>query len=120
MEEVTYLQAGDVSVTSARIQIGSQTFATRNVGSVRIDHKGRAFWPLLLVMLGVFLMFGAESRVFGFLLAAIVLALWWWGSKPKATLVLLAGGGEVKALTSTDKAAIDQLHAAVVQAISAR
>lgn len=37
MEEITYMNAPGATVTSTRIAIGAQTFATRNVGSVAIQ-----------------------------------------------------------------------------------
>lgn len=123
MEEITYLNAPAATVTSSRITIGAQTFATRNVGSVAVETVDKPGWPLwagiigLLLVLGTWRDFGAGT-IMGCVLLAAAVSIW---LKPATLrLKLHAGGGEIVALESTDRASINAMHAAIVSAISAR
>jgi hypothetical protein len=123
MEEITYLNAPGATVTSTRIAIGAQTFATRNVGSVAIETAKKPSWPLWVGIIGAFMVVGTwrdfgAATIMGVVMLAAAGAVMF---KPASlTLKLHAGGGEIIALQSTDKAAIQALHDAIVQAISAR
>lgn len=120
MEEVQYLQQGAFLVTSTRIEIAGQTFAVRNVGSVKVTKPGL---PWLAILVGVFaLLSGLASRGeawFAFVIAAAC-AVWAWQQMRLRKLVLVSGGGEVVALKSTDGSAVEGLRSAIAQAISAR
>lgn len=119
MEEKTYLKTADASVTSSRIAIGKQTFATRNIGSVRLAETSGSRWPYVVMLIGAVMASSPSSRFMGLviLLAAAVAA---WTNRGKYTLVLMAGGGEVSAYASRDKDAMQKLHDAIVDAISSR
>lgn len=124
MEETTYLESPGASVTSTRITIGNQTFATRNVGSVAVAEVPKPKWPILVRLVGAAMAAGALSggfsatTVMGLSMvagAAVVLF-----SPAKLRLKLNAGGGEIMALETKDRAVIDALHQAIVKAIAAR
>lgn len=61
MEEITYLNAPGATVTSTRIAIGAQTFATRNVGSVAIETAKKPSWPLWVGIIGAFMVVSAPG-----------------------------------------------------------
>lgn len=117
MDEKTYLSEGTNLVTSTRIQIGGQTFALRNVGSVRVDQRRRK-WPPFLLMFFALPAFAyawwAAVAVIGGALGLL------WLAFAQRQLVLVTGGGESIALVSTKPAALERLRAAIAQAISVR
>jgi hypothetical protein len=118
MDEVEYLKGGSILITSTRIEIGGQTFAVRNVGSVKVTKPGT---PWIVGGLGVFVGLSAVlSQQWGMLLITAGAAAWVWQQMRTRRLVLVSGGGETVALTSTDKATVEKLRAAIAQAISAR
>ena len=118
MEEVEYLKGGSVLVTSTRIEISGQTFAVRNIGSVKVTQPGA---PWIVGLIGV--VFGLAAiggQQWFLLLFAAGAAAWVWQQMRTRRLVLVSGGGETVALTSTDKATVEKLRSAIAQAISAR
>jgi hypothetical protein len=118
MEEVEYLKGGSILVTSTRIEIGGQTFAVRNVGSVKVTQPGT---PWIVGGLGVLFGFAAvNSQQWLMLLFTAGAAAWVWQQIRTRRLVLVSGGGETVALTSTDKVTVEKLRGAIAQAISAR
>lgn len=117
MEEQQFLKAGTCLVTSSRIEIDGQTFAVRNIGSVKVTSKNRPWAAILLGLFGI----GAfkTNEIFGSCL--LVLAAYvGWKTLAERKLILVSGGGEVVALTSTKGAQVEALRAAIAQAISAR
>lgn len=125
MEEVTYLESPGASVTSARITIGNQTFATRNVGSVAVETVSKPNWPIYVGLIGAAMTIsGATGKDFGasgVMGVAILIGCGAVAFAPtKLRLKLMAGGGEVVALESTNKTAVNALHQAIVKAIAAR
>lgn len=119
MEEKTYLQDANVSVTSSRIAIGKQTFATRNVGSVRMEKTASPKWPYVVLVFGLLMMVGPSQRELGGIIA-MVAAFAVWANRGKHQLVLVAGGGEVRAFESRREADVQMLHDAIVEAIATR
>lgn len=123
-EEHIYLETEGCTVTSARIVIDGQTFATRNVGSVRVDNLTIPTWAVLLAAVGAAFMYsGLKSGSWAVITVGAVLVT--WGAKRindgrGQRLMMMAGAGEVAALTSRDKAKISQIHTAIAQAISSR
>lgn len=122
--ETVYLDADGCTVTSARIVINGQTFATRNVGSVRVEDLRMPTWSIALAAVGgFFLVSGIKSDAWGVIIFGAILAA--WGAKRAndgrgQRIMMMAGAGEVAAIASTDKALIDRIHSAIAQAISAR
>ena len=125
MEEVEFLRTGTLLVTSSRIELDGQTFAVRNVASVKVTKPGRPTFTMLFA--GIFALAALSSMIGGTWGAAFALALiaaafgaYAWQQLSSRRLVLLSGGGEVVALTSRNTAAIEAVRAAIAQAISAR
>lgn len=119
MEEHIYLQTQGISITSARITIGSQTFATRNVGSVRLEETQGARWPWAVMLLGALMAASPSARFMGVVVLALG-AFAAWSNRSKYKLVLIAGGGEVSAYADHNRQAIELIHEAIVKAISVR
>jgi len=119
MEEQEFLRNGTTLVTSTRIEIDGQTFAVRNVGSVKVTTPGRPWFAAILGILGVSLAAQEQSRWVGVLFLGAAGA-WIWQKVRQKSLVLVSGGGEVVALTSTDGAAVESLRSAISKAISGR
>lgn len=124
MDEITYLNTTSATVTSSRIVIGAHTFATRNVGSVVVQTVDKPGWPIYIGLIGAAMLIGSVtsgfgvSGVMGFVMLAAAAGVLF--SPQKLKLKLVAGGGEVVALETTDRIAINALHQAIVQAISVR
>ena len=119
MEEEEFLRDGATLVTSTRIEIGGQTFAVRNVGSVKVTTPGRPWIAALLGLIGISFAAQKDIRVFGLLIVGAA-GVWIWQQLRMKRLVLVSGGGEVVALKSTNGAAVEALRAAISKAISAR
>lgn len=118
MEERVFLQAGDMMVSSSRIEVNGQTFATRNVGSVKVHEPGTSKLAILIAIIGAAAMAGGSS-VFG-LCALAVGGIWAYTTMMRREVRLVAGGGEVLALQTTDKGLAEKLRAAIAEAISVR
>lgn len=117
MDETKFLERAGVLVTSTRIDIDGQTFAIRNVGSVKMA-KAAKTWPVWLMLalaagslpsrnwwvVGMFLGFA------GFQLYRVLNV---------RALVLVTGGGEQTAYTGK-RTAVEEIRAAVAQAIASR
>lgn len=119
MEEKEYLRNGTTLVTSSRIEIGGQTFAVRNVGSVKVTTPGRPWGAILIAVIGLAMMPGRDTRTVGFIVLAVA-AGWAWYKMRERSLVLVSGGGETVALKSSDGKAVETLREAIAQAISGR
>lgn len=118
MEEIEYLRQGKILVTSTRIEIDGQTFAVRNVGSVKVDKPGLP-WIAALLLVGC-LASAASGAPLGVLAFALVPAVWIYQQVRQRQLVLITGGGEVMALKSTNGAQVESLREAIAKAIAVR
>jgi hypothetical protein len=117
-EEKVFLNEPYASVTSSRIVIAGATYATRNVGSVRLETIGRPSWPFVLIAMAVFpLVKGAYDWA---LIIALVGGVFAYVKGPKAKLHLMAGGGELLAIEDSNFQMVQTIHQAVVEAISTR
>lgn len=119
MDERVFYEGGGASVTSTKIVINGNTYATRNVGSVRVAVNPAARGVgIVLAVIGVFALF-STAPMFGLVMMAIgaVVAM---VAKARATLLLMAGGGESVAIESSDVGVVNALHGAIVEAISVR
>lgn len=120
MEEVEYIRSGKMLVTSTRIEIDGQTFAVRNVGSVKVVKPNA---PLISgIISGVLVIAGLTnfgSMWFALLLGAGLAAYAFQQTRTRS-LVLVSGGGEVIALRTTNGAAVEALRAAIAKSIAGR
>lgn len=117
-EEKIFLNEPYASVTSAKIVIAGSTYATRNVGSVRLETIGRPTWPFVIMAMAIFpLPSGAYDWALIIALVGGVLA---YVKGPKAKLHLVSGGGEQLAIEDSNFAMVQTIHNAVVEAISTR
>lgn len=118
MEEQVFMNDGSVSITSSRVVIDGQTFATRNIGSVSVKDRDIGIAPLFLAAVGIAC--GANGyAIWAFLWIAAATYLIWQRVSEK-TLVIVAGGGETVAMKTNDSARAMKVHDAVIQAISVR
>jgi len=118
MEETTIFQEGSSLVTSSRIEIDGQTFAVRNVGSVKVDKPGRPWFAGFLFVVGLAMLPG-KAWVGGVMLVGAT-GFWIWQQVRMRTLVLVSGGGETVALKSTNGLLVESLRRSIAQAISTR
>ncbi len=81
MDETTYLDVPGATVTSSRIVIGEHTFATRNVGSVRVQEVDKPKWPIYIGLIGGAMLISSisggfsASGVMGFVMVAAAAAV---------------------------------------------
>jgi hypothetical protein len=118
VDEKVFLQNGGITVTSSRIEINGQTFATRNVGSVKVDEPGMSRLAILFMIIGVSAMAGKAWEV-GFFFVAVG-GVWAYMTLMRRELKLVAGGGEVLALKTSNKVLAEQVRRAIAEAISVR
>lgn len=118
MEEVEYLRQGGLLVTSTRIEIAGQTFAVRNVGSVKVNKPGVPWLAAVVIVVAVIASIGGAG--WGGWLVALAAAAWMYQQMRTRSLVLITGGGEVLALKSTNGQQVEALRSAVAQAIAVR
>lgn len=118
MDEIEYLREGGAVVSSTRIEINGQTFAVRNVGSVKVTRPNRPWGALVVGVIGAAVAIGSSGLAGAIILGAA--AAWAWQQMRTRSLVLVTGGGESTALKSTDGALVERLRQAVAQAISVR
>lgn len=110
--------ARGVRITSSRIDIDGQTFAVRNIGSVKVTRPGRPLLAAVVLVFGLALL-AADSPVAGLIIAGAA-AAWIYQQMRARSLVLVSGGGEQTALRSTDAAHIETVRSAIAQAIAGR
>nr|WP_316642862.1 DUF6232 family protein [uncultured Roseateles sp.] len=119
MDEAEFLREGAILVTTNRIELDGQTFAVRNIGSVKVTRPGTPIWALVVGILGAAMGANPDTRIFG-VMVLLAAGLWVWQQVRIRRLVLVSGGGESVALQSTNGALIERVRAAIAQAISAR
>jgi len=118
-EEQEFLRTHAWLVTRSRIEINGQTFATRNVSSVRVEDEGRPWLGIVLGLFGAPLLATEHSRWFG--IGLLVVAAYLIVQKIRTRkLILVTGGGEQVALKANDAQAIERLRNAIAQAIAVR
>lgn len=120
MEETTYLNDTGVVVTSTRIDLSGQTFAVRNIGSVKVTRPGTPWLAAVIAVAGIALAVGQRDNPAWGLITAAGAGFWIYQQVRMRRLVLVSGSGETVALKSTNGAHIERIRVAVAQAISAR
>lgn len=118
MEEKVFMNEKGVLVSSSRVEIGGQTFATRNIGSVKVTEPGVSKLAILLMIIGAGALAGKTTEFGWFCL--VTGAIWAYLTAIQRELKLVAGGGEVLALKTSNKSHAEQVRAAIADAISVR
>lgn len=118
MEEVEFLRDGTFLVTSTRIEVDGQTFAVRNVGSVKVSEPNTPYVAMLvLIACGIA---GTSRGGVGYWAVFAGAAAWIWQAMTTQSLVLVTNGGEVVALKSRNRASVMVLRDAIAKAIASR
>lgn len=121
MEETIFLNKGNVSVSNSRFIVTGQTYAMSNVTSVKSGLKEpERGGAVALVLIGLLcLLGGGWVFVVGLvLIGSGVMA--WQGAKAQYSVILNTSAGENQALVSEDKSYIEDVIAALNEAIVSR
>lgn len=115
MEERTFFEYEDVKVTNARFMTGGQTFAMNNVTSVKpYVEKPSRLVGVIVLLIGI----GLMSTSFGMgLLIAAAAAIYLWSQKTVFHVILSTSAGETKALKTYQREYLNQVIAALNNAI---
>ena len=119
-EERVFFQETEITVTNARFVVGSQTFAMRNITSVRAEKvEAKLEHPGYLMLVGVVIaligFFGAGIPVGVIGIAMLAGGIYWaWNQDGTFAVVLTTSAGEVSAYQSNDR----QLIAGIVKALN--
>ena len=118
MEEKSFFNEGDVSVSNARFIAQGQTYAMSGVTSVKSfrqdpSRKG----PIIMGIIGVLALAGGGTvTIVGLALIAGAVAMWFL-QKPEFSVLLSTASGEAKALTSKDSEFISKVVGSLNNAI---
>jgi hypothetical protein len=127
--EETVYAGGDVTVTTARVICDGTTYALRNITSVKMGiTPANPNAPRLMVLLGGLLLFCGLAEMFhsfgeGLMLGLLGAGLFgggfavWNNATADYHLAIASSSGEVQAYTSTDRQKVEQIVAAVNEAI---
>ena len=125
MDEKVFLDTQTIKVTSSRIDINGQTFAVRNIGSVKVTSRGvsvlMAIFAVLFLMVGLGAFKNNDTGLGAFGVGVGGALLWAVIDRARRRrLVLVTGGGEVTAYESTNGAFVEQLRSSIADAIAVR
>ena len=127
--EETVYSDNAVVVTNMRVIIGGATYALRNITSVKILFTSpRLAKPILLLIVGLMALFAALVPITNtdspppavYVVAGMMILgaiLWMWCAKTKFHVGLSSASGEVRALTSINKAYIERVVLSINDAI---
>jgi hypothetical protein len=107
--ETALLDEGGVKVTTARFIANGQTFALRNITSVKMDNAGSLRWPIVWAIFAVSAFGGSQASSDasnGALVTGIVfasLAVLQWRKNSAKAIILVTSGKEEKAYKTHDK-----------------
>lgn len=124
--ETTVLEEHGVKVTTARFITGGQTFALRNITSVRMGSAGSLRWPIVWAIVAAGAMAGAQanrSGADGPLLLAIVfgaLAILQWRKNSAKAIFFITSGKEAVAYKTRNAAHAERVLQALNDAIAQR
>ncbi len=115
MEEKIFFSYDDVKVTSSRFISGGQTFAMNNITSVKsVEQKPKRFWAGLLIFFGLCSLPSSWQTGVVIIGASVI---YMFLQKTKFHVMLATAGGETSALTTYQKDYLDQVVAALNEAI---
>lgn len=120
MEETEFYNNGNVSVTSARFRVGTNTYAMNGVTSVkRGQTQPNKAAPVVMGLIGLAVLFAAAgigAKAIGFIM--VIIAIFWAKNiTPDYIVYLNSASGESQALTSKDSVYIDQVINALNESI---
>ena len=115
MEELSYLQEPGFSVTSSRVDIAGQSFATRNIGSVQVESPHTSMFGALVSVVGLLAVFFGAA-VLGLCLA-IAGGVWALATLNLRRLSLVANTGAVLTFVSNDAAMVERVRSAISKAV---
>lgn len=119
-EEKTFFRYEDVTVTSSRFIIGSQTFAMSNITSVKASRRDpRRFWPIALIVVGVLALM-AKANIWVVVLIGGSGIAWLLMQRAIYHVMLTTAGGETSALSSRQREYIEKVVQALNEAIVSR
>lgn len=118
VEEKTFFQYEDVTVTNSRFMVSAQTFAMSNITSVKASKEvPKRFWPIVLIVIGLLALTGNVGV--GVVIVGIGVA-WLIMQKTMYHVMLTTAGGETSALSSEQSEYIGKVVQALNEAIVAR
>lgn len=116
MDERIFFEYEDVKVTSARFVSGGQTFAMTNVTSVKpYEQKPSRLGGIIVLGIGLIIM-AASNFIVGLLIAAAA-AFHLYQQKTIFHILLATSAGETKALVTYQREYLNQVIAALNDAI---
>lgn len=132
MSETTYFDHADVKVTDARFISGKETYAVKNITSVktRTQQPSRTY-PIIAILAGIFMLTSIGSKttspasvdnfpgeaIFGLMLI-VGGAFWAAKLKPLLQVIIKTAGSEETALQTHDPEYLRQVLAALNSAIA--
>ena len=127
MDEKTFFNEGNVTVTNSRFIVPGQTYAMSGITSVsKWIQKPSLKWPLILILVGALFIIiplfaggGALWYLIGIVLIGIGIFLL-IRNKPVYSVILSSASGEADAINSKDEDFIDRIVQALNDAIVVR
>lgn len=122
MEEKSFFNRGNVSVSNARFIVDGQTYTMHGVTSVKTGRQDPSRTaPVVVGLIGLGMLASGETGLIIFGIALIALAVFWWKyQKPTLSVVLSSSSGEAQALSSQDASYINDVVSALNNAIVER
>lgn len=121
-DETVFYSSGGIQVTTTRLITGNQTYAMRNITSVKKEYIPRKTGVQVFICFIVFIS-GAlvpPPPLFG-LLASAGVAFWFWkNGAGDYQIIVSTAAGESPAYTHSDLNVISNVHKAISDAIVAR
>ena len=124
--ERVFLAEGNIRVTATRVVVGGQTFAMRNVSSVKgVVHQESKANDYIFGAIGIALvLYGLSGAKWALILGAILFAFSYiegrFMKKPSFSVVLSTSGGETEAFRTKDSTFAAAIVDAINQAMIAR
>lgn len=116
MQEHTFFEYEDVKVTNARFISGSQTYAMSNITSVKpLEQKPSRLGGLLILLVGL-IMLTTSAYTMGAIVAMAAI-VYLCMQKTVFHILLSTSGGDTKALKTYQRNYLNQVVAALNQAI---
>ena len=107
--EKVFYQDTNVTVTQSRFIAANKTYAMRNISSVSLFKIEKSLGTqIVLTIIGVLMLFGDSTRIFGAVLAIIGI-LWIISIKDKYSVRISTNAGEANSLISKDQLYIQKI-----------